>query len=1122
MGFSEEKRKLFEALLREQGLGREDGDRIKRRPSAARAPLSFAQERVWLLDQLLPGSSAYNIPAVVRLRGPLNVAALRDSLTEITRRHETLRTGFVKTDEGPIAMISPAPSVSFEFRDLSIFPETDREREALAIANEEAQAPFDLSKAPLCRTTLIRIGEEDHFFVLTFHHIVGEAWSIAILFRELETLYAALLKGQPSPLRELDIQYGDFAVWQRQRFGGEALKEDIAYWKNQLQDRPVTQLPTDYPRPAMPTFRGAWRSADFSSDITAGLKALAQSEGATFFMILIAAYATLLYRYTGQNDVVIGTPIAGRNTSETENLIGFFVNTLALRIRIPEEATFREFLREVRDVAFDAYAHQDLPFQKLVEEISPDRDIMSHTAVFQVMFGLQNTPIALHLAGMQPAAPLSPSEVHDGGAATDLALVVEEHGESLNAGFEYSTDLFCEATIDRMLRHLKTLLHSIVADPHQKISALTLLSEFDRRQLLIDWNDTTTTYPNRQRVDEMFRLQAERSPGSVAVIDQDDEITYRELDHRSNQLAHFLKHRGVQPGMLVGICVNRSIDMVVGLLAILKAGGAYVPLDPEYPQSRLAVMLEEARVSIVVTQQELRDTWDEAPLGLIGIDSDWPVISREPVTAPETAGSAEDLAYVIFTSGSTGRPKGIGIPHRAINRLVFNTNYVDLGPSCRIAQLSNTSFDASTFEIWGALLHGGRLFIISKDISITPARLVEALRSHQITTMFLTTALFNQTAREVPAAFATLDDVMFGGELVDPRWVRSVLQNGAPKRLLHVYGPTESTTFATFYPIKQVSENDRTIPIGKALSNTTLYVVDRNLQLVPAGVPGELCIGGDGLATGYLNDPELTAKKFVRSPFSSDPGAMLYRTGDLVRWTADGDIEFMERIDHQVKIRGFRIELGEVEVVLRQHPAVRDCAVIVREDVPGDKRLVAYVVTGDEQPVTDALRRFVHERLPEFMVPAFIVRMEALPLNPNGKVDHKALPAPSGARPELEATYVVARTDIEQHITTVWEEVLRLNKVGVNDNFFDLGGNSLLVAQVHNRLCKVMDKPLSMLDLFKYPTVRTLANFIGSSPNLAQSSNDGTGRAKTRRQLVHAHKKHRSARAAGDDGAKRD
>ena len=913
-------------------------------------PLSFAQQRLWFLQQLAPASAFYNTPVPLRLHGHLDRAALQRSLNELVVRQQVLRTVFNTEGDTPVQIIdAPAPVIIAEI-DLTHLPTTERDVEVRLLMAAEAQRPFDLSCGPLFRVRLLRLALDDHVLLMTLHHIITDGWSIGVLVRELAAMYEAFAVGEPSPLPELPIQYADFAVWQREWLRGKVLEGQLSYWKQRLRNLPTLQLPTDHPRPAIQTYRGAYEVLLLTKELREGLKALSRRLGATLFMVLLAAFKALLHRYTGQEDIVVGSPIANRNRAEIEGLIGFFVNSLVMRTDVSSDPSFLELVARVREVALGGYAHQDLPFEKLVEELEPERDL-SRNPLFQVMFALQNAPMPpLELGDLR----LSLMWFDTLATRFDLETHVWEEPEGLKVFFVYSTDLFGAATIKRMERHFQTLLEGIVANPETRLSELPVLSEAEKHQLLVEWNDTKRNYPEDKRVHELFEEQAERSPDAVAAVYAGQQLTYGELNRRANQLAHYLRKRGVGPESLVGICVARSLEMVVGLLGILKAGGAYVPLDPDYPKERLGFMVRDSQVAVVLTQQGMAEKLPQHTAQVIKLDRDWQEIALESDENLGTGGKAENLAYVIYTSGSTGRPKGISIPHKAINRLVFNTNYVRLEPSDRIAQASNASFDAATFEIWGALLNGAQLVGISKDVVLSPPAFSAEIGGRGISALFLTTALFNHLASEAPRAFQSVRHLLFGGEAVDPRWVNEVLTQGPPKRLLHVYGPTESTTFASFHLVEQVPQGATTIPIGRPLSNTEIYLLDRNLQLVPIGVAGELHIGGDGLARGYLNSPELTSEKFIPDPFSDEAGARLYKTGDLARYLADGSIEFLGRLDQQVKIRGFRIELGEIETTLSAHPGVREAVVVALQAPNGEKTLAAYIVPQLKESQVDA------------------------------------------------------------------------------------------------------------------------------------------------------------------------
>jgi len=751
----------------------------------------------------------------------------------------------------------------------------------------------------------------------------------------------------------------------------------------------MTELTTDRARGRAPAFRGRTLTRPLGADLEPRLKQLAADRESTLFMVSLSAFKALVHRYTGLEDIIIGTPVAGRNNMETEGLIGFFVNTLLLRSSLEGNPTFEELLQRVRGVALGAYAHQDLPFEKLVESLRPERSL-NHLAFTRIMFALQTRAAgggALTLPGIKADC----LEVDTATAKFDLTFVVQDLGRGLAARVEYDSDLFDEGTVARLLEHFENLLRGIAAHPAQRLSDLPLLGEAERRRLLVEWNDNATEYPRRQCIHELFEAQARQRPEAVAVVFGGESLTYGELNSRANQLAHCLRRHHLDPGAPVAVCLNRSARMVVGFLAILKAGGAYVPLDPCYPRERLAAMLSDTRTSVLLTQQNLLPRLPRRGVKAICLDTDSGEIGSQSEENPPNRATAEDVAYIIYTSGSTGRPKGVAVPHRAVNRLVRKTNYIELDESDRIAQVSNLSFDAATFEIWGALLNGGQLRGIATDVTLSPADLARELREQGITAMFLTSALFSQLAAEAPGAFATLRTLIAGGEALDPKWVRAVLKDRPPMRLVNGYGPTENTTFTCCGLVRDVPDGAASVPIGRPISNTQVYILDAHLNPVPVGAPGELHAGGDGLARGYWNQPERTAEKFILHQFSHDgPCHRLYRTGDLARYLPDGNIEFLGRIDNQVKIRGFRVELGEIEAVLGRHGGVRECAVSVRGSGAGQTRLVAYFVAeGKCAPKASQLRGFLMKQLPDYMIPSAFVQLFALPLTPNGKVDRR-------------------------------------------------------------------------------------------------------------------------------------
>jgi amino acid adenylation domain-containing protein len=931
------KRALLEKRLR--GAAPAAVEAIARRANpAAAAPLSFAQQRLWLLYHLNPETPAYNMPLRVRLSGRCDVEVLERTLNEIVRRHEALRTMFRSVGDDALQVIAPSVEIPLPVIDLTGVPAAERPREAERLAVEEAERPFDITTGPLLRSTLLRLDDQDHVLLLTIHHIVSDGWSLGVLSREVAALYGAFCGRRPSPLGALPIQYADFAAWQRGWLTGEVLEKQLSYWRKQLDGVEQLQLPTDRPRPAAQSYRGAARAFVMPRALSDAVKAFSQSTGATIFMTLLAAFEALLARYTGQHDIAIGSPIANRNRSELEGLIGFFVNSLVMRGDVSGDPTFRELVERTRDMALGAYAHQDVPFEKLVEELRPERDL-GQNPLFQVMFAVQNAPAeAVTLEGLT----LATLDAEFTTTRLDIELHLWEAADQIGGAMFYSTDLFDAETIARMIGHYQELLAAATASPECRVSMLPLLSAGEQRALEA-WNAAARTFPE-QPIHALFEEQAARTPQAVAAVYGDRQITYHELNDRANHLAGYLVGRGVRPDALVGLFVERSIEMIVGMLGILKAGGAYVPLDTAYPPQRLALMIADAGVDILLTQRHLVERLPQHGASIVCLDQDWTDIAAASGERPAVAVSPDHLAYVIYTSGSTGQPKGAAVPHRGVVRLVINTDYVGLGPADRIAQASNASFDAATFEIWGALLQGGCIVGFEKEMALSPVEFATALRDRGITTLFLTTALFNQMAREAPWGFGRLRQLLFGGEAVDPEAVRVVLQKGRPERLLHVYGPTENTTFSTWHQVEQVPDGALTVPIGGPIAYTQLYVLDDRLNRVPVGVPGELYVGGDGLARGYLRVPGPTAEKFLPDPFRGVAGARMYRTGDLVRWLPSGAVEFIGRRDSQVKIRGFRIEPGEIEAVLAKHASVRDVVVLAREDTPGDRRLVAYVV----------------------------------------------------------------------------------------------------------------------------------------------------------------------------------
>jgi len=1037
-------------------------------------PLSFAQQRLWFIEQLERESVAYNVPVAMRITGPLNLPVLEQAFTEIVRRHESLRTIFPHANGEAYQLVLPAQPFVLAVEDLTTYDEAEREEKAAELAAAEGRRPFDLAAGPLFRARVLKLAEQEHIMLFTTHHIISDGWSMGLLVREVAALHDSFSRGEASPLAELAIQYADYAVWQREYLEGEVLEEQLRYWREQLQGAPaLLELPTDRPRPAVQTYRGATRRLMVQKRLIERLREVCREEGVTLFMLLTAVFKVLLYRYSGQKDIVIGSPLAGRGRFEVENLVGFFVNTLVLRTQLADEMTFTELLRHVRDVTLNAYEHQDVPFEKLVEELQPVRE-KSYSPLFQVMIALQNIPAAaLSYEGLT----LRPLDIENNTSKFDLLLDLLEMPAGMLITFKYNPDLFEAATMQRMAEQFERLLQAVAASTAERVSDLRLLSPTERQTLLEDWNQTEAVYPHYS-LHRLFADHAQRTPQATALVYGDRVLSYGELNTRANQLAHHLRSLGVTTETLVGLYMKQSPEMIVGMLGILKAGGAYVPLDTTYPLERLALMIEDTAMPVLLTQDALADQLPSYWGQVICLDTDWETISSQSGQSPPDSTDADNLAYVIYTSGSTGRPKGVSVTHRGVVRLVVGTNYVSLGADDKIGQVSNSSFDAATFEIWGALLNGAQLIAISKDTALSPLAFRAEIREREIGVMFLTAALFNQIADIAPDCFTSMRYLLIGGDVVDPNQTRKVLACGGRQRLLNGYGPTESTTFAVVGAIQDVQEAARTIPIGKPIANTRAYVLDAQLEPVPFGVTGELYLGGDGLARGYLHHPDLTAEKFVPHPFAPEIGGRLYKTGDRATWLAAGTIDFQGRVDDQVKVRGHRVEPGEIEAMLSLHPAVREnCVVAINDGVSG-KRLVAYVVTVSADTISDELKRFLTQRLPEYMVPSQFVFLNRLPLTPNGKVDRSALPDPGDSSATSDDENGVALNLIEELLATIWSDLLAVEHVGAQADFFELGGHSLLATQLVSRVRECYGIELSLRSVFDTPTVTGLAREI--------------------------------------------
>lgn len=1046
-------------------------------------PASFAQQRLWFIEQLLPGDSVYIIPIVFRLTGSLQRSQLHQSIQAIVQRHEILRTTFDVIDGQLVQAIASHLPLPFKFTDLRILPSIIREETALAQIWQEVEQPFDLNKGSLFRVQLWQLQETEHLLLIALHHIIFDEWSSGVLIRELGEFYRAFLENKSPTLPELPIQYADFAYWQREWLQGEVLNAQLRYWKQQLKDVPVLDLPGAASRSLGQSHRGASQLLELPQHLLDSLEELSQKAGVTLFMTMLAAFQTLLHRYTGQTDIAIGSPIANRHRSELEGLIGFLVNSLVLRTNLSGDPTFYELLERVRDVTLAAYTHQDLPFEKLVEELQPVRSL-GQNPLFQVVFALQNTPMEQLVL---PGLVLSPVELETKTSRFDLELYVWkctdnfrnlwgkdwQHSDGLRGVIVYNNDLFESSIITSLRHHFQTLLEGIVANPDNHISELSLLTKEEQENLLQTWQQNQSKYPENLCVHQLFEAQVKERPKAIALKFGEQQFTYQELNQGSNQLARYLQKLGVNSEMPVGICLERSTEAIAAMLAILKAGGAYVPLDPSYPTERLHFMIEDAGISLILTHEEWVDSLQTNRNKVICLDREWDAIAQESDENLLIHCTADQIAYIIYTSGSTGTPKGVMVPHKAINRLVCETNYIKIEFSDRIAQVANLAFDAATFEIWGALLNGAQLIGIDRETTLSPVDFVRELQQKQISIMFLTTALFNQTISQIPTAFKSLKYLLFGGEMANVDRVRSVIQNGKPQHLIHVYGPTENTTFSTWYEVQEVPKNAITIPIGQPIANTQVYLLDANLNPVPAGAIGEIYLGGDGLAKGYLNRPELTKERFIKSK--------LYKTGDRALYRSDGNLEFLGRTDRQIKIRGFRVELGEIETIIAQHPTVETAVVVLHEidSNSGNHQLIAYLIPkGLMMPNERDLRSFFKTKLPAYMIPAAFVVLEKFPLTANGKVDQKALPPPNLTVTKEITPNVAPTTSVEASLGEIWTQILGRKQVSIYDNFFELGGHSLLATQLVSRIRDRFQIELPLRSIFETPTIAELAKNI--------------------------------------------
>ncbi|MCV3214790.1 amino acid adenylation domain-containing protein [Plectonema radiosum NIES-515] len=1087
-------------------------------------PLSYGQQAMWFLYQIAPQSIAYNIYTTVRISSELDLGAWHQAWLHIVERHQLLRTTYTERDGQAVQVVHPYQEVDFKVTDASCWNLDYLKKQILA----EADRPYNLETGPVLRVHLFTRSPEEHIQLLAMHHIAGDMWSFDILLDELRLLYAAEVKTLPQASLQViedsfilnsqtdnilslpTLSYTDYVLWQTEMLTSSQGEKFSVYWHKQLTgELPLLDLPLDKLRPSVQTYCGATHIIELDEKLLQRLRQFSESEKTSLYRIFLAAFFVLFYRLSGQEDILVGCPVAGRSgREEFEGIVGYFTDPVVLRANLAGNPTFKEFLAQVRHTVSEAKKHQDYPFPLLVKQLAPERD-SSRPPLFQVSLTWQKH--RWYENAQKSSLVMSPYviEGHQRGAAFDIDLAIIEAGSEFQLCWQYNTDLFDASTVQRIAGNYQTLLKSILTNPIQRVSALPLLTEAERHQILVEWNNTTKDYPLDKCIHQLFEEQVVRTPDAVAVEFEDEQLTYRELNARANKLAHYLQKLGVEPEVLVGICVERSPLMIVGLLGILKAGGAYVPLDPAYPADRLAHMLNDSQASVLLTQRQLVDSIPQKQAKVICIDTDWELISHHSEKNPHTEVKASNLAYVIYTSGSTGKPKGVMIEHRSlVNFTLSVADKYGMSNSDRVLQFSSISFDAAVEEIYPCLLCGATLVLRTSEMLSSISTFVRHCWQWKLTVLMVGTSYWYQLISELAATNETLPPsvrlLSIGGEKWLPEKLklwhscmdeRSRVYNlASPPLLINGYGPTEATVLATMCDLSQLVLED-TRPqqlIGKPFANVQIYILDGNLQPVPIGVPGELHIGGVGLARGYLNRPDINAQKFILHPFNKSerlsyevphlgetprPDFALYKTGDLARYLPDGKIEFLGRIDNQVKVRGFRIELGEIETVLITHPQVSEAVVIDSDDIPGSKRLVAYVVTRSQSEIKNQLRSFLKQKLPDYMVPSAFVILDALPLTPNGKVDRRALPKPNQTRPDVEATYVAPHTQVERTIAAVWQEVLHLENIGIHDNFFQIGGHSLLATQIISRLRQVFQMDLSIRTLFEAPTIASFAEY---------------------------------------------
>ncbi len=1078
---SPQKRELLARLMKEKGLAdTQKTFAIPPRPADTSPPLSFAQERLWYLEKLIPGNVAYNIPLAIQLKGPISPDLLHKSLNIVIQRHEGLRSIFnleaVESSQTILEeMTIPLPVELWS---------DDKDLEDVLTA--EARQPFNLQTGPPLRARLLKLNPDEHIFLLTIHHIVADGRSLAVFFKELSDCYAALQDGRTPNLPPIPVQYPDFAHWQRQRLSGDLLENQMAYWREQLAgELPTLALPLDHSRPSLPAFNGRWLSQTISSTQTAALKSLAQQEGVTFFVLLLAAFKTLLHRYAGQEEIILGSPVTNRIHHDLDNVIGHFINTLVLRTDLSRSPTFRELLQRQKQVVLDAIANQDIPFEFLLTELQPVRDIRQNP-MFQVLFSLQDTPAEANwrTALALPGITAEQLFTHTQTAKMDLSVLVEETPSGTTIAFEYNSDIFETETIQRMMGHFQSILTAVINNPDKPLSTYSLLTTAEKQQFA-SWNNTHQRFPATSTIHNLFEAQATTTPKATAIIFERESLSYQALNERANQLAHWLIQQGAGPEVPVGIFVNRSIEMLVGMLAILKAGSLYLPLDPAYPAERVQLMLDDTAAPILLTTADLLDRLPQHKAQVFCLDRDWPQASSQPTTNPNSPIDALNLAYLIYTSGSTGRPKGVAISHQAaVAMLCWAADEFSDETLAGTLAVTSICFDLSVYEIFLPLSRGGTIILAENALHLTN------LPAKERVTLINTVPSAMTELVKINGIPDNVRVVNLAGEPLPRSLVQAIYARSNAQAVYNLYGPSEDTTYSTF---TLVSQDDPAEPtIGRPIANTQAFVTDEQMQPTPLGIIGELFLGGLGVSRGYLNQPALTAARYLPNPFSAEPGGRLYKTGDLAHFQSDGQMVFHGRADHQIKLRGFRIELGEIESVLKKHPDIETALVVARQE-PNGQRLVAYLIAmQDGRPTHLALRQYLQSKLPNFMIPAAFVFLKTMPLTPNGKVDRKALPKPETDQPTRTSPHLRPAGQTEEAIAGIWREALQLEQVGRHDNFFDLGGNSLLLVKVHYNLQNSVGRKIPIVQLFTHTTIHDLASYLDQSsskePTLATST----------------------------------